>query len=329
MNDRAATDSTPLRGTLSAVGLLYLLFVIYGSLVPLDFHPQPLSEAWHAFLNIRYLKLGIASRADWVANILLFVPLAFVWLGVLWNGKKTTLRVADSALVIVACVGLSVMIEFTQIFFPPRTVSVNDILAESIGAGIGIACWWAFGPAVVSWLAAWSTMRGAPDVFKRILYVYLFFLFGYNLLPLDLTISPAELFHKWRDGRIILIPFGFTFADRAHQLYGLISDIAIWVPVAFLWAISSKRNAFSIWVHVVLVAALLEFLQLFVFTRVSDVTQILLAAVGAGVGVGLGFKVKRRPLLDSDTTGRGFAGGGRVMWVFATFGWLVVLVVVF
>ena len=57
----------------------YTAFVIYGSLVPLRFRARPLDEAWAYFQQIPYLELGIGSRADWVANILLFVPLAFLW----------------------------------------------------------------------------------------------------------------------------------------------------------------------------------------------------------------------------------------------------------
>ena len=39
----------------------YLLFVIYGSLVPLHFRYLPLDSAWASFKNIPYLDLGIVS----------------------------------------------------------------------------------------------------------------------------------------------------------------------------------------------------------------------------------------------------------------------------
>ena len=77
-----------MRFYLLAAWFLYGAFVIYGSLVPLNFQPRPLAEAIDAFRNIRYLNLDIASRADWVANILLFVPLAFLTL-MLWGRFKT------------------------------------------------------------------------------------------------------------------------------------------------------------------------------------------------------------------------------------------------
>ena len=77
-------DLRSVRPTLFFLALLYLVFVIYGSLVPLHFHAQPWAQAVARFRGIPYLDLGIGSRADWVANILLFIPLAFLWLGAMW-----------------------------------------------------------------------------------------------------------------------------------------------------------------------------------------------------------------------------------------------------
>src|SRR5207237_4364558 len=63
------------RNVLGFITALYTLFVIYGSLVPLTFHPRPLADAWAYFLAIPYLNLGIESRADWVRNIVVFLRL--------------------------------------------------------------------------------------------------------------------------------------------------------------------------------------------------------------------------------------------------------------
>jgi hypothetical protein len=73
----APVMATGFRTGLALFGFIYLLFVIYGSLVPLIFRTMPLTKAIEAFKNIPFLELGIGSRADWVANLLLFMPLAF------------------------------------------------------------------------------------------------------------------------------------------------------------------------------------------------------------------------------------------------------------
>lgn len=321
----------PARRILVLAGLGYLLFVIYGSLVPLRFRPLPLSEAWTSFLNIRYLHLGIASRADWVANILLFVPLAFLWLGVLWPRKSRGLQTAVSGLVLVAAVGLSAAIEFAQLFFPPRTVSLNDILAEGIGAGIGVVLWWAAGHGLVQWLEEWRGKRPGRSVVERLLYLYLFLLFGYNLLPLDLTISPVEIFHKWRAGRVVLVPFGYHFSDSAQALYDLLADIAVWVPVGYLWRLSAERGHLSVWLRVTSAAALVEFLQLFVYTRVSDVTDVLTAALGGGIGIVLARLAPLKTQIPvTARAGPSFRVRWGVVWpAVGLLAWLAVLALVF
>jgi hypothetical protein len=55
--------------------------VVYGSLVPLNFNPRPLHEAWQTFQAMPYFWLGIGARAERVANILLFIPLSFLAAG--------------------------------------------------------------------------------------------------------------------------------------------------------------------------------------------------------------------------------------------------------
>ncbi len=275
------------RGWLLLAAAAYLVFVVYGSLVPLEFRPRPLAEAVEAFRNIRYLRLGIASRADWVANILLFVPLAFLWLGVLWVPRSRPLQVLASAVVMAGCAALSLAIEFTQLFFPPRTVSLNDLYAESIGAAIGIAAWWLAGPKVTAWFAGWFHTHSPRGAAEHLLYGYLFLLFGYNVLPLDLTISPIELFHKWREGRIHLVPFAADFPSAAQRAYGLLTDVAIWVPAGFLWRASSPLSVAAATARVLVAAIVIELLQLFVYTRVTDVTDVVTAAVGGLLGAAL------------------------------------------
>jgi hypothetical protein len=117
--------------------LAYAAFVIYGSLVPLDFRPFPLDEALRRFVDIPFLTLGAGSRADWIASGVLYFPLgaltALALLG--WLARLPGLAMG---LAWVFCAALAVGVEFLQLFFPPRTVSLNDLLAEWIGAALGV-----------------------------------------------------------------------------------------------------------------------------------------------------------------------------------------------
>ncbi len=68
--------------------LLYLGFVVYGSLVPLNYQPRPWDEAWLLFQHIRLLDVGAQGRADWIANGVLYLPLAFLTAQV-FGGRRT------------------------------------------------------------------------------------------------------------------------------------------------------------------------------------------------------------------------------------------------
>ena len=74
----SATSPANARFWLLVVAVVYLAFVVYGSLVPLRYQSLPWEQAVARFQAMPYLTLGIASRADWVANLLLFVPLGFL-----------------------------------------------------------------------------------------------------------------------------------------------------------------------------------------------------------------------------------------------------------
>lgn len=319
--------SSTARTHLWLAGLGYLLFVVYGSLVPLDFRSMPLDAAIAAFRQIPWLQLGIGSRADWVANLLLFIPLAFIFTGALSHGRGVLVRLLASLFVLAAAVGLSLGIEFTQLFFPQRTVSQNDIAAETLGAVIGIVAWWSVGGRFLGWYESWLEVREPAALSERLALGYLAFVFAYNVLPLDLTISAVEVFHKWREGKLILIPFSGLPADPAHALYEVVTDALIWLPPAFLWRFRGGRTTARAWWLGFAAALVLEVLQLFVYSRVSDVTDLLTAALGAWIGAMLGARLGRRSVA-SQVRMRSTAFGMLLPLILAL-GWVLFLMVLF
>ena len=314
------------RGWLLLAALIWTAFCIYGSLVPLNYRPLAWDVALQRFEDIRYLQLGMGSRADWVANILLFIPLGFLWIGVLWPRSGLLKRLVIALLVFAAAVLLSLSIEFTQLYFPPRTVSQNDIIAETIGAAIGIGLWWWLGPGLMRWLGEWRGERTATGIADRSLWVYLFLLFGYNLLPLDLTISPVEIYHKWQLGRVSLIPFAYPVGNVTERIYGLLTDIVIWIPVGMLLVISRRRAPLPAWGWAVGMVLLLELGQLLVWSRVSDVTDLISGAIGSGIGVLVAMYWKG---LEPRQQVAGFTAGTWVWTLLLMLGWIAMLAAVF
>ena len=273
-----------IRGVLALVSMLYTVFVIYGSLVPLDYQAMPLQDAIARFVSMPFLQLGIDSRADWVANLLLFIPLSFVWMGALSSQRSFLSRAVITLPVLLTAVMLSLAIEFTQLYFPQRTVSQNDIFAEGLGALIGIMAWWAIGERYITWIKAAQLVHTRAVFTDRFVWVYALGLLLYNVLPLDLTISAVEIFHKWHEGKINLIPFARLPNQFSDALYELSTDGIIWAVIALLWCLNPARPAWRVWWFCVALAAVIEILQLFVYSRVSDLTDLIMAGIGAALG---------------------------------------------
>ena len=282
------------RGLLLLAALAYTVFVIYGSLVPLEFRAISWDEATARFGAIPFLNLGIGSRADWVANLLLFIPLTYLWMGVLAAGRGSLAAAIVTLFLIPLAVALSVVIEFTQLFFPQRTVSQNDIFAETVGGIIGVLVWWGTGRRFIEWLTGWQRFHSRAALAERFAWVYLAGLLAYNVLPLDLTISVVEIFHKFQEGKLNLIPFGRLPADPAYAIYEVATDALIWVPLALLWRLDGTRSAWRVWGMAMGAAVALEAMQLFVYSRVSDVTDLFTAALGAAAGAYFGGRLAPR-----------------------------------
>lgn len=266
------------------IAMVYSLFVIYGSLVPLKFVPISMAQAIQKFEEIPFLQLGIASRADWVANLLLFIPLGLLWAQLILPGRSPISKWIIRSLLAIAFLLFSTGIEFTQLFFPQRTVSLNDIYAEITGGVVGLLVQGKFENWITYHLGNISALNERSDRVSRLMHCYIFILFTFSVLPLDLTISPVEIYHKLNAGRVILIPFSGTNGGLMQSIYETLTDIIIWIPVGYLLSSQDKKSRLSIASKTLLIAGAIEICQLFVYSRTTDLTDIILAVVGGHIG---------------------------------------------
>lgn len=264
--------------------MAYLAFVIYGSLVPLHFQSRPFDEAVRHFLRAPYLPVSMGRRADLVANLLLFIPLTFLAMGALTRENARRHRWAIALGTALAACLLSIGIEFTQVYFPARTVSLNDMLAESAGGVIGIVVWFLAGARVTWWARGLWQEHVREQRAVKIAGGYAVALVIYQLLPFDLTIRPSEIHYKFTHGHVNLIPF----ADLAALgFYGVLSAAARMIPVGYravLLARGTRHPLRSALGWGFLFAAGVECLQLFVVSRYTNATDVALGTLGAGAG---------------------------------------------
>ena len=281
------------RRTYAIAAVIFTAFAVYGSLVPLEFQAISFKEALDRFARVPYLRLGIQSRADFVANILLFVPLGFLLMGALRADRRGRLGGALAGVLIAgfAC-ALANAIEFTQIYFPMRTVSLNDIVAETTGALLGISLWALVGQGITGFMRGFFAERERPALIVRLLAIYAAGFLVAQLLPLDIAITPGELSEKYHAGRILVVPFSYAHASPLLMLWDFISDVALSAPIGALallgWAGAGRRPgrvaAALLGLTVVVVT---EIAQLFIYSRYSDATDLLTGAAGIVIGVTL------------------------------------------
>jgi VanZ family protein len=283
LTPQAAAASRHTR-TLGLATLAYAAFVVYGSLVPLDFHYRPLMAAWDAFLQTPYLHLGLGSRADWVANILLYIPLGFLatgWLAAGWRSRGF----AAGVVVFVLCVLLAVGVEFTQLYFPPRTVSLNDIVAEIIGSALGIALWLSTGERVVT---LWAEVQlGGPASGRALTVLYTAAYLGFALFPFDFLVSRAELAAKLADsGRSSLFVTQLC-GGTLHCSAKLLSEVLTAAPLGvFLGMVAGRRlDLGRAFVWGLLLGAVIEGLQAFLASGISQGASVLTRGIGVTLGL--------------------------------------------
>ncbi len=213
---------------------LYLLFVIYGSLVPLDFNNLPFETALSQFNNIPYLDLGPDSRADWIANILLYIPLAFGASAMFGVVHPPFMRLVLSICVLVFCITIAVAVEFTQQFFPPRTVSINDLIAETLGTVIGILGWQLFGTYFSDLYR--HLLRGSLLSVKAAIIFYLLIYVSLSLFPFDFVTSLEELDTKLANGNdAVVLPFDACSTEPVRCGVKLLTEILVLLPLGFLF----------------------------------------------------------------------------------------------
>lgn len=286
----APASTWPQRRHYFWLAVFFTWVAVYGSLVPLKLKPVPWAEAVAQFDRVLHSPLSFQSKADWGANVLLMIPISGCWLAALTVDRRRALwTVLAVPAVLLPCALLSVGIEFAQTWFPPRCPSQNDIAAQIFGNVLGVALWLTSGQVLTDWVRSSVSRRHPRQRLDWLLEVYLIGLLIHDLLPLDLTISPGDLWGKYQGGQISLIPFA-NFKPDFDGIYAVAKNVVLFLPLGMLTAIWHRpRNwptrplATSILLGFLVVLAI-EVAQLFLLSRYSDAGQIVTGTLGVALG---------------------------------------------
>lgn len=124
-----------------------LLLVLFATLFPFDFSLKDGFSIKGIFNN--FYKSD--SLIDFLVNILLFLPLGFSLASLRQKKLRGIAAILD---VLVACAGLSFLVEVLQVFLPSRSSSYGDILANTIGGFLGSLAFHQCRFKILGWLSA-------------------------------------------------------------------------------------------------------------------------------------------------------------------------------
>lgn len=233
----ASTLIAPAARHFDVAALIFSGLVILGSLTPFEFAPVGPTEASRRFLSLGWLPTGHISRVDVVSNFMLFVPLGFLATGSLTCDRRgVTWKLIAVFLTVAGCAAIGAGIEYAQCWFPSRTVSAQDVVAQAAGATVGALCWSIIGQKAVSSWRSWRIGRVELSKVQIALVAYGFAWLVWDCWPLEITLHPVELWHKYRAGYIALLPSHGTASLWADGVDSLLVIFLLVAPIGWLIA---------------------------------------------------------------------------------------------
>jgi len=270
-----------------ALAALYASAMVYMSLVlgPTGFHYVPLGfdEAWDKFLSVRFVSHGSNERPDWIANMLMPVPLAFFINSTFGLGIVTGRRVTGIVVTLSVTIVFILAIKYAQLFFPPRTVTLNYITAQLIGAMLGVVAF------------QFSHTRLYPRLLRRfengdgltiVLGAYTVFLIGYYLMPFDVTLSIGDLAARALELFDILFSVPGEGHNATYRLLLVVADTLTAIPLGMYLAVAGRERTTRrlVW-RAIGVVLLIFFAQLFILGTEPFLVSLFYRGAGAIMGV--------------------------------------------
>ena len=275
------------------LGVAFSVFVVYCSVLPCTPQAVPWADAVDAFRHLPWLELSVYHRADWLANMLVVAPIGFLLSGAIDWGKERPGRLYSALpLITFAIVVLVAVIEFVQIWFPPRTRSINDLLAGVLGAFTGPLLWLLLGRTLTSALLALRYERDSRVRLRWGAYLFAAASVVHAMLPLDVMISAEEWNLKSRAGRLILFP---PFADLLSGETIRSASLAagrVFVASSLFARLGGPNVGFRIGL---LCGLLCELIKIPIFTRTASSLDAVACVMGAWLAVAA---YKRRNMLE-------------------------------
>jgi hypothetical protein len=248
----------------TAPAFLYAIAILYVSTVlgpdGFTFVPISLGEAWHRFLDTRYVINGSDQRSDWNGNLAMFLPMGWLLAAAYWPRRGSGARWFAAGAAFACCLGFLLVVKYLQLFFPPRTVTINYIVAQTIGSAVGIALYASSRHRLYA--TVMTTLRGGRDALPVLLAIYAAVFIIIALFPFNFALSLGDLRERLSAVPADLLSMPLEDRSRSIRLVFILISTAAMAPIGMLIAL---RNPY----RPVIAASVLGFLLMTVLTIVQ------------------------------------------------------------
>ena len=135
--------------SLKKPGLWFGLITLGALALNLWLRLTPFDFVWNGRVQLERLSLAPLTLRDVPLNVLIFVPLGFGLAGLMRNHRLHRLEdpICEICVICGSLLFLSVLLEAAQLFLPERAPSVADVVANGLGALVGVGLYraWAMG----------------------------------------------------------------------------------------------------------------------------------------------------------------------------------------
>ncbi|MSP01407.1 MAG: VanZ family protein [Acetobacteraceae bacterium] len=217
---------------------LYAVTMVYASTLvgPMGPHYIPIDpyEAWSRLIEMPYVSHGSDQRSDWMGNLGMLVPLGFLVAG--WFSPSYRHVVIGGIVAFILCLAFILAVKYAQLFFPPRTVNLNYVLAQSLGSALGII----LRGALRRPLIALGQRVDRIENLRTILWVYTALTIVFFLTPLDFALNTEDLTIQFEKLPATLTAISGAGRPAVVGLVLALASILLMMPVGALLTFRSR-----------------------------------------------------------------------------------------
>lgn len=289
------------RKTINALLLIFVLLILYNTLLPFDFHVRGRSLQ-SLCASVEWRLFSFQGRwpplTDIAGNILLFMPLGFLFYLRLQHRRSMAMFIMTAGCSFL----LSSLIEFLQLFIPARTSSLTDIFNNTLGALIGASVSRFYHRAISEKRALWMRTIASSQPATVILVAAFSLQLLAALFPFTVSITVSDLKDNLK--QMNLVPFAnhslgsllFHHSTRLDLMpfnwFNFTENVLFWAGWGYVagfcyssyWCLYRNGARLAI-VVAFLPGVLLEFAQLFIVSRHCDINDTISNWIGALSGM--------------------------------------------